>query len=145
MKQLDYSESLFAMLSLFSSKGAILLLYLRIFQISTIMRWSIWLGLVLNFLIYWIFLGVISYYCTPRIGKPWVSLLTAHSCLHMKLGTLVLSVLSIVLDLYIFILPIPMVLKLQMTLKKRLSVLLSLGPLFCEVTPVEKQDTPVER
>lgn len=109
--------------TLFFAKGAILLLYLRIFTINRIMRYSIWLGLLWNTLLYWSGIPIATYYCTPRIGKPWDPVTITNSCVKFTTYTLVQGVLSVVLDVYISILPIPIVLTLQISLKRRLSIL----------------------
>ena len=87
------------------------------------MRYSIWFGLIWNLLLYWSGIPIVSYYCTPRIGKPWDPFAIARSCTNFTTYTVIQSVLSVALDLYVFILPIPIVVKLQMSPKRRLSVL----------------------
>ena len=66
-----------------------------------------------------------TYYCTPRNGKEW-DFANVH-CGETILFGIVQGVLAVVLDFYIFVLPIPIVLKLQMSLKRRLSVIAVFG------------------
>lgn len=116
--------------TLFFAKGAILLLYLRIFSANRNTRYSIWLGLLLNFLLYASSIPFSTYYFAPRVGQPWT--IVAVTALGSVLSTYVLvqAVLSVVLDIYIFILPIPIVSKLPISLKQRLSILGIFGTAF---------------
>ena len=109
--------------TLFFAKGAILLLYLRIFTVNKKMRYSIWLGLVGNFLLYWSAIPIVTYYFSPRVGQPWTVVAVTDSSSILINYILVQGVLSVVLDLYIFILPISIVSKLPISLKQRLSIL----------------------
>ena len=109
--------------TLFFAKGAILLLYLRIFTINKKMRYSIWFGLVWNFLLYWSGIPIATYYGTPRIGQPWDVVAATETCANLTTYVLVQGVLAVALDLYMFILPIPIVLKLRISLQQRLSIL----------------------
>ena len=109
--------------TLFFAKGAILLLYLRIFAANKNTRYSIWLGLLFNFLLYSSGIPITTYYFTPRVGQPWTDVAVTDSSSVLTTFVLVQGVLSVVLDLYIFILPIPIVSKLPISLKQRLSIL----------------------
>ena len=113
--------------TLFFAKGAILLLYLRIFTINKKMRFCIWLGLILNFLLYWSSIPIATYYGTPRIGQPWDVVAITETCANLTIYLVIQGVLSVVLDLYILILPFPIVLKLGISLQQRLSILSVFG------------------
>ena len=109
--------------TLFFAKGAIFLLYLRIFTANKTMKYSIWFGLAFDFVLYWINIPFESWYCAPRAGDPWSLETVGRTCSDNIMFGLVQGVLAVVLDLYIFILPIPIVLSLQMSTRRRLSVL----------------------
>ena len=109
--------------TLFFAKGAILLLYLRIFTPNKRMKYSIWLGLAWDFLLYWSGIPIATLYGTPRIGQSWDVVATTETRANLTTFALVQGVLSVVLDFYIFILPIPIVSKLPISLKQRLSIL----------------------
>ena len=113
--------------TLFFAKGAILLLYLRIFTINKKMRYCIWLGLSSNFLLYWSSIPIATYYGTPRIGQPWDVVAITETCANLTTYLVIQGTLSVVLDLYIFILPFPIVLKLRISLQQRLSILSVFG------------------
>ena len=109
--------------TLFFAKGAIFLLYLRIFTINRKMKYSIWFGMAFTFVLYWINIPFESWYCAPRAGDPWGLETVGKTCADNIMFGLVQGVLSVALDLYIFILPVPIVLNLQMSMKRRISVL----------------------
>ena len=87
------------------------------------MKYSIWSGLICCFLLYWTSVPLDVITSAPRPGQPW----TLESVRkYYKLGTeyaLIQGVFSVLLDIYIFLLPIPIVLKLKLSSKDRLSVL----------------------
>lgn len=109
--------------TLFFAKGAILLLYLRIFTINKNMRHCICFGLIWDFLLYWSSIPIATYYGTPRIGQSWDVVRVTETCANLNNFIVVQGVLSVALDLYIFVIPIPMVLKLPIPLQQRLSIL----------------------
>lgn len=86
------------------------------------MRVAIWAGLAFNFLIYWPGVAVAAYYETPRAGESWVAILDGRTLVPLRWWQ-AQSALSIVLDLYIFILPIPVLARLKMPMRKRVSVI----------------------
>ena len=98
--------------SLFFAKTSLLLLYLRLFGPKQSTRYAIYVGLVFAFCLYWISIPLMAYYC-PR--------LQCQS--SMVILSLVQGPLNVVLDLYIFVVPIPVVMRLQMSLRRRFAVL----------------------
>lgn len=73
---------------------------------------------------HWTGVPLATYFCVPRIGEPWNDVETiSRNCANDEIYGIVQGVLSVVLDLYIFILPIPIILGLQMPVKRRLSIL----------------------
>lgn len=109
--------------TLFFAKSAIFLLYLRVFTVNKKMRYSIWFGLAYTFVLYWINIPFESWNCAPRAGDPWGLETVGMTCRNNVMFGLVQGVLAVALDLYIFILPIPVTLRLQMSLRRRLAVL----------------------
>lgn len=135
-KQRNYAETMLLGPTIFFAKGAILLLYLRIFTINRKMRYSIWFGLVWNFLLYWSGIPIATYYGTPRIGQPWDVVAATETCANLANYLVIQGVLAVALDLYIFILPIPIVLKLRISLQQRLSILGIFGTAILWVFPI---------
>ena len=108
----------------FFAKSTILLLYLRVFTVERVIRYCVWLGLAWNLLIYWIGVPLTAYFCVSPSGKAWVvDNLRSDRCMKLTVWGVIQGALAVVLDLYIFLLPIPIVLRLQMSLKRRLSIL----------------------
>jgi hypothetical protein len=106
----------------FFAKASIFLLYLQLFTIEQSIRIAIWVGLAFNFLIYWPGVAVAVYYETPRTGEVWVDILDGRTLIPLPWWQ-AQSALSIVLDLYIFILPLPVLARLKMPIQKRISVI----------------------
>ena len=127
MEQLSYSISVTGGPTLFFAKSTIFLLYLRIFSIHKKMRYGIWSGLAFAFLIYWSAALTGTLFCAPRAGEQWSLNDTEQRCEKDAIFGVVQGVLSVILDLYIFFLPIPIVLGMQMSLKRRLSILCIFG------------------
>ena len=123
IQQRSYAQGMILGPTLFFAKSAILLLYLQVFTINKKMSHGIWFGLAFNFVLYWINIPFESWNCAPRAGDPWGLETVGKTCANNIMFGLVQGVLSVVLDLYIFFLPIPIVLGLQMSLRNRLAIL----------------------
>ena len=107
----------------FFAKSAILLLYLRIFAVEQKVRYGVYAGLAWTFLLYWTGVPIATLSCAPRNGNVWNVQNVGERCQKMRLYLMVVSVLAVVLDLYLLVLPISTILGLRMSLNKRLSVL----------------------
>ncbi|KAL9128016.1 MAG: hypothetical protein Q9217_003210 [Psora testacea] len=132
--QRSYAQGMVLGPTLFFAKSAIFLLYLRIFMVNNTMRYAIWFGLACTFVLYWINIPFESWNCAPRAGQSWGLATVGKTCADNIMFGLVQGVLSVALDLYIFVLPIPIVLGLHMTMKRRLAILSIFGTaiLTCE-------------
>lgn len=86
------------------------------------MRIAIWVGLVFDFLIYWTGVGVATYYETPHPGETWINTLDGRTLIPLHWWQ-AQSALSIILDIYIFVLPLPAVAKLKLLIRKRISII----------------------
>ncbi|KAM0802371.1 hypothetical protein BDR22DRAFT_887605 [Usnea florida] len=124
--KVSYSVSVTAGPALFFAKSTILLLYLRVFSVSRPMRYGIWSGLAFALFIYWSGVLFGTLWCAPRGGEKDLKDIT-QKCEKDILFGLIQGVLGVVLDLYIFLLPIPTILGLQMSLRRRLSILSVFG------------------
>lgn len=83
------------------------------------MRVVIWIGLVFDFLLYASGLAVATYYETPRAGESWTAVLDGRTLIPLRWWQ-AQSALSVVLDFYIFIIPLPVVAKLKMPIQRRI-------------------------
>jgi hypothetical protein len=70
------------------------------------MRYAIWFGQAVNFVVYAAGTCVIIYYETPRSGEPWSAILDGRALIPLKFWQ-AQSAIIIALDLYIFVLPLP--------------------------------------
>ena len=110
--------------AMFFAKASLLLLYLRIFRPKKSTCYWIYFGLAFTFCLYWINVPFDSYYCAPSPGGSWGDFFSISiKCNKAVYLGLVQGSLSIALDLFILILPIPVVMTLQMSSKKRAGAL----------------------
>lgn len=90
------------------------------------MHVAIIIGIVINVLLYGISIPVLTYYSTPHVGKTWddvvVSTIMNPKIFAFKWGVGQASIGS-ALDIYIFILPLPVIARLNLSTKKRLQLM----------------------
>lgn len=109
--------------TLFFAKSAIFLIYLRLFGIDEKTRYGAWFGLLWTSLLYWTGVPIQIYCSAPVIGREWNSHIVDRDYRIVAIYSIVQGVLSVVLNLYMFLLPIPVILGLQISQKKRLWIL----------------------
>ncbi|OCL05805.1 hypothetical protein AOQ84DRAFT_298220 [Glonium stellatum] len=119
------AESLMAWPAIFLAKVAILLLYLRIFEVKRSIRVGAIVGAIWAFLAYIPNIIVSGYFCAPHIDQPW-DFRTGLTCdiPGVKEWLVTSAVMSLALDIFILILPILIVLRLHLNVKRRLGVFL---------------------
>lgn len=122
--QMIFAEDMMIGPSMFFAKVSLLLLYLRIFGLKKRVRYTIYFGLVFAFCLYWVNVPLSIYSCSPRLDEEWDIQDLGSRCNKSRLFGLFQGSLNVVLDLFIFILPIPVVMGLQMNARKRLAVLI---------------------
>ncbi|PHH88067.1 hypothetical protein CDD83_8041 [Cordyceps sp. RAO-2017] len=122
-----FCNSLTFGLSLGLAKVAILLLYLDLFSVYERMRIAIFAGLAFTIGLYVTFIPCVSYFQAPHIGDSWSDLVANGQLSRVVPWTMVIGVGSILIDLYIFILPIPVLLRLQLSTSKRLRLVSLFG------------------
>jgi hypothetical protein len=105
------------------AKLSILLLYLQLFRVNTTLRVAIWGGIALTCIAYLPNIGVSSYFCAAHPGEAWDYNVGIRCGNKDALKWLIASAaLSLALDLYILVLPIPQIIGLNMSLRRRLGV-----------------------
>ncbi|KAI1498629.1 hypothetical protein F5X99DRAFT_317494 [Biscogniauxia marginata] len=110
--------------SLFFAKTATLLLLHQLFSVSRKMRIAIWIGIAATFAIYAAGLAVTSYFAAPHAGETWDQLLVK------VIGTIIFPLYwavaqgsaSTLLDIYIFILPLPVIFRLKLSTKRKIQL-----------------------
>lgn len=107
----------------FFAKSSLMLLYLRLFGLSRGFRYTIYVGLVVTFCVCLVGLPVTAYYCAPSPGQEWSVQTIGASCQKSILPGVVQGALNVVLDLFIISLPVPVILGLHMSPRRRIAVL----------------------
>ena len=103
------------------AKLALFLLYYRLFASDRGTRIAIYLGIIINGLIY---VSFSIFYCVRCIPGPgWLS----TKCSQTNDQNDFLGAFSLVSDLYIFILPLPVLSSLQMPFRRKLGVAATFG------------------
>ena len=109
--------------TLFFAKSTIFLFYLRVFGVSTMIRYGVWFGLFWNFCLYWSGIPIQTVTSAPRIGQPWTIETINRKHKIATMYSIFQGVFAVALDLYIFLLPIPVILRSQMSFGRRCSIL----------------------
>jgi hypothetical protein len=87
------------------------------------LRIGIYAGLVLTFLAYWAGVPLEAYFAAPHAGQPWEILLLNGMPERLITWGVVQGSLSVFLDVYIFVLPLPPLAKLRLSTRKRVGLL----------------------
>ena len=106
--------------AVFAGKAALLLLYYRIFAPSRSFRWKIYVTIAIAFLSNIAMIPVDAILCSPPRGE-WEK--PNPNCDKSYHYGLVQGTFGVLVDLIAFYLPIPMVLNLQMPLRRKIGVL----------------------
>lgn len=123
--QIIFAHTTIVYFVLFFPKCAILLLYRQLFYINKTTRVGVWVGLVFCFLIYFPGITLQAVYTAPKPGDSWDELslsLAQGSGRPVILWGAVQGFCSVALDVYIFILPLPALSKLQLPFRKKAQV-----------------------
>ncbi|EFY87050.1 hypothetical protein MAC_06948 [Metarhizium acridum CQMa 102] len=122
--QLPFIQTVLFSPVFFFSKAAIFLLYRQLFATGRRLKIAINLGLAATFLVYLSNIPLAAVYAAPDPGKPWSSLLVKLQTKGQKfsLAGAVQSAVGTAIDLYIFFLPMPILLGLHLPLKRRLQL-----------------------
>jgi hypothetical protein len=104
--------------ALFSGKCCVLALYHRIF--GQRVQYQIYGVIIVSLPIPLMGIAVLAI-CVPRPGKPWRSF--EADAKTLRLTTLLTSIFSLVVDVLILLISIPLVLKLNLSWRRRAGVL----------------------
>ena len=116
-------ETIIAAIGFLFSKASILFLLFRLFSPTQRFRYFTYIGIIWAIIISSASLIIAGALCAPRQGESFSSVMVAERCTHEDIWAVVQGTLNMLLDFYIFYLPIPMVLKLQMGRKKKIGVM----------------------
>lgn len=113
-----------AAFALFFSKASIFLLFHQIFDVTRSMRIAIRCGIIFTTFLYIIInIPLCAIFNAPHVGETWGSVVTNGRSKKTVIWAVVQSVLAVGLDLFIFILPIPIIMKLHLSTEKRIRLL----------------------
>lgn len=92
------------------------------------MRLAIRFGIVINVVFYSVSIFILSYYMAPHIGKTWEdfavqSLAVRKYTFPMRCGVATAAI-GAAIDIYIFVLPIPTAMRLNLSMRKRIQVMI---------------------
>ncbi|KAL8885001.1 MAG: hypothetical protein Q9215_007074 [Flavoplaca cf. flavocitrina] len=104
------------------TKAAILVLYLRIFSVKRVMRALIYVGLIVLFLVYATFIPLTVVFCTPRNGGAWDLVLLQKCQQTTGIAAVVQAVFGLLSDIYILVLPLPIIWNLNLKPKKKIGL-----------------------
>ncbi|KAJ4861648.1 hypothetical protein T069G_02602 [Trichoderma breve] len=108
--------------AIFFAKAAILLLYLQIFSANRTIRITVYILMVVLTLTYWTNSILEIAFACPRPGETWIDLLTSGNPGKIIYFGPVQGSLAVVIDIAIFILPLPVLWKLNMPLRRRIAL-----------------------
>lgn len=108
--------------TVFFAKLSLFLLYLRIFSPDRWTRFLIYFGIGFTFVYYMVTAGILVGLCVPRKGESWPLALLSSRCHKALVMTYVQGIFNIVSDFYILLLPLPVIWKLQLPLRKKIGV-----------------------
>lgn len=109
------------------SKASILFLLFQIFAVNRKIRFATYAGFAAIVAAYGQNLILGPWYSTPHAGETWSDLYTNGHPQHLVKVGLEQAVLAVIIDLYIFILPFPMLSSLKLASRKRLQLCFVFG------------------
>lgn len=107
----------------FVAKLSILLLYCRVFTVKKPLLYGIYGGMLVTLLLYIPNVFLTAYFCAPHVGKGWDAA-GVGGCSKTLEWYVVQAALIVALDLYIFILPLPTIMQLQMPARRRKGIMM---------------------
>lgn len=110
-------------LALFFAKLSLFLLFLRLFSPNRKLKCGVYLGITFSAAFSLTSVLVTGILCSPRPGQPWDDLRVIFRCSTERYFALIQGVLNMLLDFYILYLPIPVLWKLQLPVRKRMGVI----------------------
>lgn len=108
--------------SVLLAKISILLLYLRIFTVKKEVRYMVYGGIVWSIITYGPFFITTTWYCAPHKGEDW-GMAVLMRCSGFADWQIFVSVMAVILDLFILILPLPLLKRLQLSRNKKIGLM----------------------
>ncbi|KAM3064744.1 hypothetical protein ACMFMG_005735 [Clarireedia jacksonii] len=118
----SFALQFFASLAVFTAKASLLLLYRAIFSVKKWMNYAVYAGIVWDALANLPYIPLAIYFCAPHNSEHW-DFTVSKRCGKPIKWDITTGVMILVLDLYILVLPLPILMKLQLSHRKRLGLL----------------------
>lgn len=115
-----YITAPFYLIGLFGYKQAILLLYLRLFKVSRTFVYLTKITMLFVFAYIFSHLWTRLFGCSPQ-SKYWNTDIPGH-CVSFRTANLIFSSLNIFSDIFIMILPLPMIWNMQLSWRGKVGV-----------------------
>ncbi|KAF2120952.1 hypothetical protein BDV96DRAFT_595344 [Lophiotrema nucula] len=107
--------------------------YMKLFSTVRTVKIASIVGMVMAFMAYFPASLVLSYYDAPHVGQSWDELVTNGMTQKGVPGGITIGVASVIVDIYIFVLPLPTLARLNMPLAKRIQVMTLFATAFLGV------------
>lgn len=104
------------------AKAALFLLYYRVFSLNCGTKIAIYIGISITFLFYLATGVAILVLCIPMRNEGWTSTPYVERCYRAEVMGDIQGVFGLVSDLYIFVLPLPVLYRLQMSFQKKIGL-----------------------
>lgn len=120
-----YASVIVEAMGLLLSKLSILLLILRLFspkKINRRTRYMVFLGIFVASSTALVTIIVSSAMCAPRVGESFGRPNVIARCYDQRMWVPIRGAVNLILDLYILYLPIPMIWKLKLSLKRKVGI-----------------------
>lgn len=108
--------------TIYFAKSSLLFLYLQFFSIKRSMRVAIYIGLVAVGLCYWSNIPIEAPFLAPYAGETWQDIVFNGRPAKIEVWGDVQGPLNVIIDLYTFILPFPVLAKLNLTRRRRIEL-----------------------
>ena len=108
----------------FCAKLSLFLLHYRLFSTHKWVRYLVYIGITLTFVLYSTSLAINGYLCLPHHGENWIlALLTSRCHRQIILVAYIQGPLNILGDVFLLLLPLPVVWKLQVSSQKKFGII----------------------
>ncbi|KAH7114328.1 hypothetical protein B0J11DRAFT_584759 [Dendryphion nanum] len=121
--KLHFANDIITGPALFFPKVAIFLFYMQVFSSAKTVRVGSIVGIVMAFMAYFPASLVLSYWNAPHVGQSWDELILSGMTHKGVPGAITIGVASVIVDIYIFVLPLPTLARLNMPLARRVQVM----------------------
>lgn len=121
--------------TIYFAKSSLLLLYLQFFAVQRPMRIATWVGLIAVGICYWSGDIIEAPFLAPQPGQSWQDVAFSGRSEKISPWGLVQGPLNVLIDIYTFVLPFPILAKLKLSPRRRLELLIIFSTAFLSVPP----------